>query len=90
MTSTPRDQNRIPTLLGTLNTNGLTPVSVKASPTLNALNVLNGTTGTDYGRSDAVRDDNRVPVLLAVSSEDGFTPIEVYCDSNGNLLIQSN
>jgi hypothetical protein len=90
MTSTPRDDNRIPTLLGTLNTNGLTPVSVEASPTLNALNVSNGTTGTDHGRSDAVRDDNRIPVLLAVSSADGVTPIEVYCDSNGNLLIQSN
>ena len=86
--NTPRDENRIPTLLGTLNTNGLTPVSVKASPT-NALNVSNGTTGTDYGRSDAVRDDNRVPVLLAVSSVNGVTPIEVYTDSSGNLLVQS-
>lgn len=85
--NTPRDQNRITTLLGTLNTNGLTPISILS--TSNALNISDGNTGTNHGRSDAVRDDNRIPVLLAVSSDDGITPIEVYADSSGNLLVDS-
>lgn len=90
MVSTPRDSNRIPTLLGTLNTNGITPISIIADPVNNTLSLSDGSTGTDFGRSDAVQDDNRVPVLLAVSSADGVTPIEVYANSSGRLLVNQN
>ena len=86
--NTPRDQNRIPTLLGTSNTTGL-PISVKADPTLHALNVTTHISGVASSRANAVRDDNRVPVLLAVSSVDGKTPVEVWANTNGNLLIQT-
>lgn len=85
-----RDENRVTGLLGTLDTDGLTPVAIKVNPVTNRLSAVNAATGTDHGRSDAVRDDNRVPVLLAVSSADGVTPIEVYADSSGHLLINSN
>ena len=85
-----KDENRINSLLGTLNTDGLTPIDIKADPTAHTLNVSDGTTGADNGRNIAVRDDNRVAVLMAVSSADGITPIEVYADSQGKLLINSN
>ena len=83
------DQNGIPTLLGALNTNGVTPIPIEVTDSLNALNVSNGTTGTDYGTTNAQRDQNRVPVLIGVSAADGITPCEVYADSSGNLLVRS-
>lgn len=89
MAQASRDQNNVPTLLGALSTDGITPTKVKADPTSHALKVDDNTTGTDHGRNVAVRDQNFVPVLMAVSSVDGVTPVEVYADSSGNLLIDS-
>lgn len=86
MANAPRDNNRVPVLLGTLNTDGLTVVPVKVNASTHGIKISNGTSGSDNGRGTAVRDDNRVPVLLGVSSADGTTPIEVYVDSSGNLL----
>ena len=83
------DQNRIPVLLGALNTNGVTPTPIEVTASLNALNVSNGLSGTDHGTTNAQRDQNRVPVLIGVSASDGITPCEVYSDSNGNLLVRS-
>lgn len=88
MSNAPRDNNRQPTLLGTLNTDGLTPVPIKVDSS-HSLQTSDGTTGSDYGRGSAVRDGNRIPVILGVSSADGVTPVEIYCDSSGNLLVQS-
>jgi len=88
--STPRDNNGIPTMLGTLNTDGITPVSIKINPSNNALKVDDNTTGTGFSSSSSQRDANRVPALWAVSSSDGVTPIYIATDSNGNLLIDSN
>lgn len=84
-----RDQNRIPVLLGTLNTDGVMPIMVEATASIHALNVSNGLTGTDHGTINAERDQNRIPILMAVSAVDGVTPVEIYADSNGNLLIRS-
>lgn len=89
MANASRDENRIPTLLGTLNTDGTTPVRVKVNATNHGLQVANGTTGTDYGTDNAVRDDNRVPVIMAVSDVDGVTPVPIYADSNGSLLLDN-
>lgn len=86
MANAKRDQNRVPVLLGALNTNGITIVPIQANSATNALKVSNGTTGSDNGTVNAERDQNRIPVLLAVSSDDGVTPVEVYADSDGNLL----
>lgn len=83
------DQNRVPTLLGALNTDGKTPVDVLAIPTSNRLKISDGTTGSDFGMTNAGRDVNRIPILMAVSILDLVTPVEVYADSNGNLLVQS-
>jgi hypothetical protein len=83
------DENRIPTLAGTLNTDGQTFVNIKADATTHKLFAVDGHTGTDYGPVNAKRDENRVPVLMAVSSVDGVTPVAVYADANGQLLIQN-
>lgn len=89
MATAKRDQNNVPTLLGALSTDGVTPTIVLANPTTHQMLVSDDTSGTDYGVANAVRDDNFVPVLMAVSSADGVTPVEVYADSNGKLLVQS-
>ncbi len=89
MADASRDQNNVPTLLGALSTDGITPVRVKANPSNHGLEVDDNTTGSDHGVANAVRDSNFVPVLLAVSSADGVTPVEVYADSSGNLLVDS-
>lgn len=88
MADAKRDENNIATLIAALNTNGLTPILVKANPSNdNALVISNGTTGTDFGRNVAYRDSNDVPVLMAISEADGVTPVEVYADVDGSLLI---
>jgi len=85
-----KDENGVSTLLGTLDTDGLTTIRVEADPSTHALQVMDDTTGSDNGPGPvAPRDDNDVPALLAVSSVDGITPVAVYTDANGNLLIQS-
>ena len=83
------DQNGIPTLLGALNTDGVTPIAVEATASINALNVSNGTSGSDNGTTNAQRDVDRIPILMAVSAADGITPVEIYADSSGNLLVRS-
>lgn len=90
MANASRDDNNVPTLLGALNTDGVTPVKVMVNSTNHGIEVDDNSTGTDHGVSRAVRDANSVPVLMAVSSADGVTPVEVYVDSNGHLLIDSN
>lgn len=89
MAQAPRDQNRIPALLGTLNTDGITPTVVYANASTHALSVSDGTTGSDLGNDNAPRDQNMVPALLAVSSADGITPVPVYTNSSGQLMVQT-
>lgn len=94
-----RDQNNVPTLLGALSTDGITPIRVKADATLHGLKIDDNTTGTDHGVANAVRDANFVPVLMGIASEtitvggisytQGITPVQVYADSDGSLLINS-
>lgn len=87
--STPRDQNRVPTLLATLNTDGVTVVSVQVNPTNNALAVSNGVGGSTFPSVNSQRDANRVPAVWGISNADGVTPIPIYCDASGKLLIKS-
>ncbi len=85
----PRDDNRIPTLRAVQNTAGTPIGNVTADPLTHALEVIDGTTGSDYGPATAKRDDQRVPSIMAVSTSDGETPISLYIDSSGKLLIQT-
>lgn len=88
MTNASRDDNRVTTALGILNTDGTTimPLYVGGN---HGLKVTDGTGGADLGDGHALRDDNRVTALLGVSSADGVTPVAVYIDSTGHLLVNS-
>lgn len=90
MTNAYRDENGVPTMIGALNTDGVSIVRITANPTNNALSVDDDTTGDDYRTTNASRDENGVPVLMAVSSTDGVTPVELYVDADGKILIDSN
>lgn len=90
MANAVRDENRIPALLGTLDSDGDTVVPILADPSNHTLAVSDGTTGSDNGPVNAPRDGNRIPALIATSSVDGITPVVVYADQDGNLLIDSN
>lgn len=90
MSNAARDENNVPTLIGTLNTDGSTIVKIEADPSNHGLSVNDASTGSDNGPANAPRDENMVPALIAVSSVDGVTPVVVYADSDGNLLIDSN
>jgi hypothetical protein len=87
--SIPRDDNRIPLLMGELNTDGVTPVAIKADPNANTLNTSDGVSGTNHPRTTDARDANRVTGIMGVSYVDGITPVEIYADINGNLLTKS-
>lgn len=84
-----RDQNNVPSLLGGLETDGVSLVKITADPTTHALSVSDAATGNDHGPTNSPRDQNFVPALMAISSVDGITPVVVYATSDGKLLIKS-
>ena len=90
MTNASRDNNRVTTIIGMLNTDGTTLTPIKINPSGNALKVDDGTTGSDSGPSVAGRDTNFVTSLFAESSAGDGALVALYADSNGNLLINSN
>lgn len=100
MSNASRDQNNVPTLLGGLSTDGVTPTKVKTNASNHGLKIIDAATGTDHGPKNAPRDENSVPVLMGVSSVtatvggidyvQGVTPVIVYADSSGNLLVDSS
>ncbi len=87
--SVAKDANRIAALLGTLDSDGVTPIAIVADPTTHTLHAIDDTTGTSKPFVNAERDANRIPTVWATSSADGVTPIPVYTDSTGALLIHS-
>jgi len=80
------DQNTIPTAMGVLNTDGVTPTRIKAS-TSHIVQVSDGSTGSDAGIDVIVR-DNSGHTVLAASDADGNI-INLYVNSSGELLIKS-
>ncbi len=84
-----RDANRIPVLLATLNTDGVTPVAVTVGAVTHGLSISDGTTGSGTSSTNAERDANRVPVVWGVSSADGITPVAIWCNASGQLLTKS-
>lgn len=77
MANAARDENNVPTLIATLNSDGATIVRVGVEPATHLLNVEDNTTGTDNGPDRALRDENFVTTLIGVSSVDGVTPVAV-------------
>ena len=90
MTNSLRDNNQIPTILGTSNADGITPVLICADPDSHAICAENAATGSDLSDNDANRDDNSVPVLMAVSSADGETPCAVYVNAANNKILMKS
>jgi len=89
MTKAVKDNNRVNTLIGVLNTDGETIKQAHASPTTHILNTMGAVGGSDYGNDEAGRDPNRVTTMLAASSSDGVTAVPLYIDLNNFLLIKS-
>ena len=87
MSNAAKDQNGVSTIIGALETDGVTVVPICAGPTSHTLCVSDGTTGTDHGPQNALKDENDVSSLLAVSSDDGVTPVALYVTADGHLLI---
>lgn len=83
------DENNVPTILGTLQSDGQTLINLKINPTNGAVKISDGTTGTASTRINAGRDENSKTAWIGVSSVDGFTPVPVAFDSDGNILIKS-
>ena len=84
-----KDGNSTATILGTLQSDGVTPIAVKVNPVNNALKVIDSTTGTASTRTSAPKDVNGVSAWIGVSSADMKTPVPIAVDVNGNLLIKS-
>lgn len=87
MVNAAKDDNRVSTVLATLDSDGETPVRLEADPTTHVVIVDDDTTGSDNGNGG--RDENRVPVAYAVSESDGETLVALYVNSTGELLIDS-
>lgn len=89
MANASHDGNHVHTLLGTLNTDGVTTIPIKMNSSNNRLKISDATTGSDMGMANMPHDGNFVSTIMGVSSADGVTPVTIYCDANGNLLINS-
>ena len=91
MTNAKFDSNARPTLLASLNTDGVTITQVLANSTSKSLKVDDNTTGSNNGNhgGNALIDDNSVAAMTAISSVDGVSITQLYADSTGKLLIQS-
>ena len=86
----PDSNNRL-TLIGTLNSDGLSTVTAYADPTLHYLLISDGTSGSDNGNNSGTAnlDDNGTAVCCAESSDGSGTIIEIYFDSSNHLLTKS-
>jgi len=81
------DNNRIPTIQGVLNTDGVTPTNVKIDPSTHALFASDGSSGSDLGNDSAYRDNNGNPTLIATDVNNNIIPL--YVNSSGHLMIQT-
>jgi hypothetical protein len=84
-----KDENFVNTKTAVLESDGKTIVRIAVNPTNHALQVSDGTTGSDFGPTNAIHDDNGVPTMIGVSSEDFSTPVVAYADASNKLLINS-
>jgi hypothetical protein len=90
MTNAKRDQNNVPTFIGVLDTDGVTPMLLHVDPDTGAVMIDDNTTGTYPGGNTAERDENGVPTAIGVSESDEVTPLKVLINSSNELLIDSN
>jgi hypothetical protein len=86
------DENGRQTIICAYDGDGQTIVPLQANPTNHALEIEDGTTGTDNGNNggNAMLDQNSRQVWTALSSADDGSIVEVYANSLNQLLINSN
>lgn len=81
------DESRAKSVTAILGTDGSTIEALTADPTLHALLVDDGTTGSNNGPSIEKHDDNHVPTLYALSSTGDGTRVPLYASVNGNNIM---
>ena len=89
MANAPKDENRIPVILGVSSIDGVTPTMVTADPSTHFIMTEDNTTGSDLSADQAYRDGNLITTMIAVSEVDGVTPVPLYVNASGELLIDS-
>lgn len=89
MSNSLHDQNNVRTMIGALDSDGVTPTLIYANGVTHILQTSDGVLGNDLSGAEAIRDENNVVGLLAVSSVDGVTPVPVYVNAAHQLLIKS-
>ena len=88
MSNAKHDNNDRPTVIGTLQSDGLTIVRMKVNPA-GGIKISDGTSGTNLATNLAQIDGNGVSAWTGVSSVDGVTIVPIAFDSSGNMLTQS-
>lgn len=89
MINSPRDANRVPAMMVTSNSDGITPMVAYVNSSHRTL-TEDGTTGSSLPFVSAERDANRIPVMWGISNADGKTIIPVYGNpATGAILIKS-
>lgn len=92
MVNAKHDQNARPAMIGVSSTDGVTVEPITADAPTHALNVSDGTTGSDMGNNSGIAliDENGVSVMCAESSAGDGTLVELYVnDSTGRLLVKT-
>lgn len=89
MAESQRDNNSVTTMIGSLNSDGSTPVGVKIDPTTHRVKISDGATGSDLTGDEAPRDNSGIVTLLGTSNADGVTPVPIYVNTAGELMVKS-
>lgn len=88
MANAKKTSNSVAVMIGTLQSDGLTPTLIKVSAA-GVVQVVDDNTGTASTSVNAIKDGNGVATIMGVSSSDMKTPVPVAVDGSGNLLIKS-
>jgi hypothetical protein len=83
------DSNSRQSMLGVLDSDGVTLTRAKANPSNHALKIDDNTTGSDNGGATAAIDENGRQTMYAESSDGDGAFVALYVDSSGNLLVDS-
>lgn len=89
MANAPRDNNRVPTLLGTSSTDGTTPIPIYADPTTHRLKVDVAVSGSDINSHitvDTFTSTNNQTVFTASQTVIGT----IYLSINGAIQTPSS
>lgn len=87
MVTSKTDNNGVATAFGVLNTDGETVTLLRANPTSHALDVSDGSSGSDIGRDTSKHDDDMRTSMCATDASGNIIPL--WLNSSNQLLIKS-